>query len=116
MSRNSTNEGRGMDHMEEQMEYRRGQGNVTKNADSFEEKAVDREGSETPRYPPIMVTVRVPIDMEDRETIAAISPSTKSCTTSNGRPRGDLELLGMIQERMHNEPERGRLEIATTQL
>ena len=63
-----------------------------------------------------MVTVRVPIDMEDRETIAAISPSTKSCTTNNGRPRGDLELLGMIQERMHNEPERGRLEIATTQL
>ena len=56
-----------MDHMEEQMEYRRGQGNVTKNADSFEEKAVDREGSETPRYPPIMVTVRVRIDMEDRD-------------------------------------------------
>ena len=79
------------------------------NADSFEDKAVDKEGSETPRNQPIMVTVRVPIDMVDRETIAAMSPSTNTCITNTGKPRGDLELLGMIQERMHNESERGSL-------
>ena len=50
------------------------------------------------------------------ETIAAISPSTESCTTNDGQPREDLERFWMIKERMHNESERGMLEIAATQL
>ena len=116
MDRNSTNEGCKTDREEDRMEYRRGQENVTMNADSFEDKAVDKEGSETPRNQPIMVTVRVPIDMVDRETFAAMSPSTNTCITNNGKTRGDTELLGIIQERMHSEPERRGLEIAATQL
>ena len=84
MARNSTNVGCETDHVE----CRRGQGNVTKNADSFEDKAVDREGSGTPRDPPIMVTVRVPIDMVDRETIAAMSLIRNTCITNYGKPRG----------------------------
>ena len=79
MARPSTNEGRGTDHVEDKMECRRGQENVTKSADSFEGKAVDKERSGTPSDPPIMVTVRVLLDTADRGTIAAISPSTYTC-------------------------------------
>ena len=63
-----------------------------------------------------MMTMRVLIDMMDKKTIAAISPNTESCTTNNGQPRDDLEQLRMIQGRMLNAPERGRLEISATQL
>jgi hypothetical protein len=77
--------------------------------------AVDKEGSGTPSDPPIMVTVRIPLNMVDRVTIAAMSPSTYTCTTNSGKPRGNTELSGMIQERMHNESERGSLGIAAAQ-
>ena len=116
MARPSTNEGRGTDHVEDKMECRRGQENVTKSADSFEGKAVDKERSGTPSDPPIMVTVRVLLDTADRGTIAAISPSTYTCIANGGEPWGDRELSEMIQERMQHEPEIGHLEFAIAQL
>ena len=63
-----------------------------------------------------MITMRVPSDMMDRETIAAISLNTESSTTNDGQPRNDMERLRMIRERTYNEPDRGRLVITTTQL
>jgi hypothetical protein len=55
-----------------------------------------------------MMTMIETIDMMDRETITAISPNQR--TTNDGQPRDNVDLLRIIQERMHNEPERGRLE------
>ena len=55
MVRPSTNGGRETDYVEDQMECRRGQENVTKSVDSFGDKAVDKEGPSTPINPPFMV-------------------------------------------------------------
>ena len=51
------------------MEARGKQENVTKNGNSFEEKAVVRKESGPPIYPPTMMTMRVPSDMMDKETM-----------------------------------------------
>ena len=55
MARPSTNGRRGMGHVEDQKECRRGQENVTKSVESVEDKAVDKDGYRTPSNPPIMV-------------------------------------------------------------
>ena len=106
-SRNSTNVVQGMDKVEDWMESREKQGNVIKNGNSFEEKAVDRKESGIPIYPPTMITMRVPSDMMDRETIVAFNPNPESSTTNDGQQRNDMDWLGTIWKRTHNEPERG---------
>ena len=105
-----------MNKVEDRMEPRRKQGNVTKNEHSFVEKTGDREEYGTPRCPPTMMTIRVPTDMMDKETITETNLYKESCSTNNGQSRDNLEQLEMIQDRMHNDPERGKLELTATQL
>ena len=62
-----------------------------------------------------MMTMRVPSDMMDRETMVAFSPNPESSTTNDGQPRNDMERLGTTRKRTHNEPERGKLAITATQ-
>ena len=56
-----------------QLEYRRGQRNVTKNMDSFESKAV-KGASRTSMDSPIMVGV--PPNQEDSVTLAQVRPTS----------------------------------------
>ena len=97
------------------MEAKGKQENVTKNGNNFEEKAVDRKESGIPIYSPTMITMRAPSDMMDREAIVAFNQNPESSTTNNGQPRNDMDWLGTIRKRTHNEPERGKLAITETQ-
>jgi hypothetical protein len=80
-----------MDKVEDQMEARGKQENVTKNGNSFEEKPVDRKESGIPIYSPTMITMRAPSDMMDREAIVAFNQNPESSTTNDGQPRNDME-------------------------
>ena len=101
-----------MDHEEDQLECRRGQGNVTKSMDSFESKAVEREASRTPMNPTIIVassrpqltmTVGVPPDPLDSVTLVPVRPTSgttlcpSTCThqaDGGGKLGGNLDLSG----------------------
>ena len=105
MARPSTNGRCGTGHVEDQVECRRGEENVTKSVESFEDKAVDKDGYRTPSNPPSG-------QGDSRGTES--SPCT--CKANGGKLGGDPELSGRTQERVRHEPHILNLEIAIAQL